>query len=211
VSLTDLAAQWGRVEQNLRRLVERARQQGLVFTQDDDFDGFYQRLNLEPGEHDLELYLPGHRSAQQKVYLQPGKTFRVRHAMEPLRPGDPEPVRPAGGPAPTAATTRRGPAPPNAPNPPGPPERRGAVEPRTSPARVNDYGTLALRVQPTDAEILIDGERWAGSQGDDRLEVQLSTGQHNLEVRKDGFRIYSTDVTIRGGETSTLNVGLRRQ
>jgi hypothetical protein len=41
--------------------------------------------------------------------------------------------------------------------------------------------------------------------------VQLSTGRHNLEVRKDGFRIYSTDVTIRGGETSTLNVALRRQ
>jgi hypothetical protein len=177
----------------------------------DDFDGFFQRLNLEPGEHDLELYLPGHRSAQQKVYLQPGKTFRVRHDMELLRPGDAEPVRPAGGPAPTAANTRRGPAPPNAP---APPDRRAPVEPReprTSPARVNDYGTLALRVQPEDAEVLIDGERWTGSQGDDRLEVQLSTGRHNLEIRKDGFRIYSTDVTIRGGETSTLNVALRRQ
>jgi len=177
----------------------------------DDFDGFFQRLNLEPGEHDLELYLPGHRSVQQKVYLQPGKTFRVRHDMESLRPGDAEPVRPAGGPAPTAATTRRGPPPPN---PSAAPERRAPVEPReprTAPARVNDYGTLALRVQPADAEVLIDGEKWAGSQGDDRLEVQLSTGQHNLEVRKDGFRIYSTDVTIRGGETSTLNVALRRQ
>jgi hypothetical protein len=76
---------------------------------------------------------------------------------------------------------------------------------------VNDYGTLALRVQPADAEILIDGERWAGSQGDDRLEVQLSTGSHNLEVRKSGYRIYSTDVTIRGGDTATLNVALRRE
>ena len=172
----------------------------------DNFDGFFQRLNLEPGEHDLELYLPGHRSVQQKVYLQPGKTFRVRLAMEALQPGDPEPVRPAAGRGPASATPpasgRRGPA---------PPERRGPIEPRTSPARVNDYGTLALRVQPGDAEVLIDGERWAGSQGDERLEVQLAAGTHNLEVRKEGYRIYSTDVTIRGGETSTLNVALRSQ
>jgi hypothetical protein len=172
----------------------------------DDFDGFFQRLNLEPGEHDLELYLPGHRSTQQKVYLQPGKTFRVRHAMEPLQPGDAEPVRPAGSTPPAQAGARRAPVPP-----PPDRDRRGPVEPRTSPARVNDYGTLALRVQPEDAEVLIDGERWAGSQGDQRLEVQLSTGAHNLEVRKDGYRIYSTDVTIRGGETSTLNVALRKQ
>jgi hypothetical protein len=172
----------------------------------DNFDGFFQRLTLEPGEHDLELYLPGHRSTQQKIYLQPGRTFRVRHTMEPLQPGDAEPVRPAGNPPAAQAGARRAPVPP-----PSDRDRRGPVDPRPSPARVNDYGTLALRVQPTDAEILIDGERWAGSQGDERLEVQLSTGSHNLEVRTDGYRIYSTDVTIRGGETSTLNVALRKQ
>ena len=54
----------------------------------DDFDGTFQRLHVEPGDHDLEVFLPGHRSYQQKVYLQPGKTFNVRHAMEPLGPGD---------------------------------------------------------------------------------------------------------------------------
>ena len=172
----------------------------------DNFDGFFQRLNLEPGEHDLELYLPGHRSTEQKVYLQPGKTFRVRHTMEPLQPGDAEPARPAGTTPPAQAGTRRAAVPP-----PPDRDRRGPIEPRPGPARVNDYGTLALRVQPSDAEVLIDGERWTGSQGDERLEVQLSVGSHNLEVRKDGYRIYSTDVTIRGGDTSTLNVALRRQ
>src|SRR5205085_662367 len=61
----------------------------------DDFDGFFQRLDLAPGEHDIELYLPGHRSVHQKVYLQPGRTFRVKYTMPPLQAGDPEPVRPA--------------------------------------------------------------------------------------------------------------------
>src|SRR5678816_2017038 len=34
----------------------------------DDFDGTFQRLHVGPGEHDLELFMPGHRSYQQKVY-----------------------------------------------------------------------------------------------------------------------------------------------
>ena len=37
----------------------------------DDFDGTFQRLHVEPGDHELELFMPGHRSYQQKVYLQP--------------------------------------------------------------------------------------------------------------------------------------------
>lgn len=65
----------------------------------DDFDGMFQRLHVEPGEHDLELYLPGHRSVRQKVYLQPQATFRVRHTMQPAAPGDPPDARPVGAPS----------------------------------------------------------------------------------------------------------------
>ena len=70
----------------------------------DDFDGFMQRLHVEPGEHTIQLYLTGHRSWEQKVYLQPGGTFRIRHTMEPLAPGDAPPARPAPA-RPTAAQT----------------------------------------------------------------------------------------------------------
>jgi hypothetical protein len=105
----------------------------------DDFDGFFQRLNIGPGEHDLELYLAGHRSAQQKVYLQPGRTFRVRHTMEALRQGDPEPVRPAAA-APTPAPPQPATAPQGRPSPPARPE------PPRSGAPITDYGTLSLRV-----------------------------------------------------------------
>ena len=56
----------------------------------DDFDGTFQRLRVEPGDHELEVFMPGHRSYQQRVYLQPGKTFNVRHEMEPLGPGEAE-------------------------------------------------------------------------------------------------------------------------
>jgi hypothetical protein len=81
----------------------------------DNFDGTFQRLHVQPGDHDLEVFLAGHRSYQQKVYLQPGKTFNVRHAMEPLGPGEAEPVRPAGRPKPTGPSSRSQRQPPIAP------------------------------------------------------------------------------------------------
>lgn len=177
----------------------------------DDFDGIFQHLDLEPGEHDLQLYLPGYRLQQQRIYLQPNSTFRVRYTMVPLGPGDAEPQRPAPAAAPTTA-----PAPPQGPVTRGPqrplPPRqpRPGPPPREAGTPATEYGTLALRVQPSDAEVLVDGEKWETS-GDERLLVQLAAGVHHVEARKDGYRIYATDVTVRPGETATLNVALSKQ
>ena len=154
----------------------------------DDFDGFLQRLRLPPGEHDLQLYLAGHRSVQQKIYLQPGATFRVRYNLESLAPGEPEPERPVAR---------------SAPSTPGAPVSRDL-------ASTSETGTLALRVQPNDAVVTIDGERWDGSRDAERLVVQLAPGVHRIEIRKEGYRPYSSDVTVRRGETEALNVALAR-
>ena len=72
------------------------------------------------------------------------------------------------------------------------------------------FGTVAVRVQPADAEVLIDGERWEATAGE-RVLVQLSTGQHRVEVRKSGYKPYSTTVNIRSGQTFTVNVSLSSQ
>jgi uncharacterized membrane protein len=64
-----------------------------------------------------------------------------------------------------------------------------------------------LRVQPGDASITIDGEAWEHS-GNERLIVQLGPGVHNVQIRKDGYRTYMTDIAIRPGETTTLNVAM---
>ncbi len=74
------------------------------------------------------------------------------------------------------------------------------------------YGSLALRVQPGAAAVRIDGERREGSVGEDeRMVVQLSTGRHLIQIEKEGYRRYTTEVTVRNGETSTLNVALTKQ
>ena len=182
----------------------------------DDFDGIFQSLNVEPGEHDIELYLPGHRSLQQKLYLQPGKTSRIRHTMQPIAPGDPQPIRPAGvraapqdAPPQSRGPVRRGPGPASR----NPRDRAPVGDPgdTATGSRDANYGGLSLRVQPGDASVLIDGERWEGPGNDERLVVQLAAGRHVIEIQKDGFRQYTTEVTVRTGETATLNVALTKQ
>lgn len=173
----------------------------------DDFDGMWQRLHLAPGEHELTLYLEGYRTFTQKVLFRPHTTLKITHVMEPLAPGE------ANEPKPTAAA-------PPAPSPRGPvpsrgrdrgydpPERRQPEDVR--PGAGQGFGELSLRVQPEDAVVIIDGERWDGPGGGSRLQVQLSEGSHRVEVTKAGHRPYSTTVEVRGGETVTLNISLPR-
>ena len=61
---------------------------------------------------------------------------------------------------------------------------------------------------PADAEVFIDGERWAGPATSDRLTIRLATGRHRVEVRKQGLATYTEDVLIRQAATLSLNVSL---
>lgn len=170
----------------------------------DDFDGLFQRLHLEPGEHEVELHLEGHRSMRQKIYLQPDATFRIRHTMAPLAAGDTPDPRPS---APSAPPERR-----DRYDASGRPERERRERPR--PAGRGErgaFGTLAVRVQPEGAEVFIDGESWDGPAGAERLVVEVPAGEHRVEVRKEGFAAYSSSVRVRGGETTALNVSLTRE
>jgi hypothetical protein len=184
----------------------------------DDFDGMFQRLNLEPGEHEVQLYLEGYRTVRQRVLFRRGATLKITAAMQPLGPGEtsdkpvPDPSRQAQSYARRGANRmqpEQGP-PPQGPPPEGPPSQGRGPVPVNPGDRDRDttFGTLALRVQPGDAEVLIDGERWDSPEGGSRLLVQLSEGSHRVEVRKQGFRTYSATVTVRRGETETLNVSL---
>jgi hypothetical protein len=161
----------------------------------DDFDGLFQRLNLEPGEHEVTLYLTGHRTVTQKILLQPSGTFRIRHTMEPLPAGAPPEPRPVATPAPPPSPGQGGP-------------RAAGPAPR---AGENAFGSIAIKVQPADAEVLIDGERWEGPASDEALVVQIAPGRYRIEVRKDGYRSYTTTIDVRAGETEPINVSLPRQ
>ena len=160
----------------------------------DNFDGNLQRLNVEAGEHELQLYLEGYRPFTQKVLFPRGGTLKVTHAMQPLGPGE------ASGPLPKPDESRRA-----RPSDSTAVERQG-LPPRGD--RPSDFGSLLLRVRPADADIMVDGELWTTPAGEDQFAIELSEGPHRIEVRKDGFQAYSTTVRVRRGDTVRLNVSL---
>lgn len=164
----------------------------------DDYDGVFQRLRLVPGPHEIVIHHPRHRTLRQSIYYNPGSTHTIRHTLEPLLPGEtPEPQ-----PLPRAL-----PAYPGMPGQPGaPPVADSGRAPEGTRA-----GTLALRVQPADATVLVDGEPWRGPQTQDRLVIQLAEGAHRVRVEKPGFQAFAVDVDVRAGETTSFNVSLLSQ
>ena len=165
----------------------------------DDFDGFSQRLRVTPGEHLIELYLDGHKPVSQTVRFTAGETYRIRHEMEPLPAGEAAPPRPT----PRALEG----------NPKGlPPQTPAAFDalgrPIAGGGNPPGSGTITIRVQPADAVVLVDGERWQSS--GDRLDIQVTAGAHRIDVQKDGYQPFSTSVQVRPGETSGLNISLTK-
>ena len=174
----------------------------------DDFDGTFQRLRLPPGGHELTLYHDGFKTVHQSLHLSAGSTFKVKYKMEPLALGEVSEGRPTPPPPPPSEEGQAGPAGPteSRPSPPPPPRRPTTPPSRSAPS---GYSTLAIRVQPVDAIVLIDGERWETSPGEDRLVVEVAEGTHRIEIRKEGFDAYSTEITTARGEVVPLNVSLR--
>jgi hypothetical protein len=182
----------------------------------DDFNGFFQRLRTTPGQHDITLYHDSYRSATQHVYLTPETTFKITYKMERLAAGEVAEARPLPPNPPPVAQNAPGqprgpfgrppgppryPPPPNAP-PPGPP---------APPPGQAGTGTMSIHVQPADADVVIDGQPWHLTPGQDRITVDAAEGRHNVQVERDGYVGYLTDVEVRRGETTPLDITLRRQ
>jgi hypothetical protein len=137
--------------------------------------------------------------------LSAGSSYKIKGVMEKLAPGDPNEPRPMPAPEPQPAQTGYQEPQPAAPRVNVPPAE-------TSPPLTSDsrFGQVAIRVQPADADVTIDGEPWRGPQGADRLVVHLPAGTHRVEIRKDGFDPFVTALEIRKGEVTALNVSLSR-
>jgi hypothetical protein len=58
VPISDLEQARARVEQNLRRLIDRCGRAETAFTEDDDFDSFFRLHGLTMGRVDFRVYLP---------------------------------------------------------------------------------------------------------------------------------------------------------
>jgi formylglycine-generating enzyme required for sulfatase activity len=67
-------------------------------------------------------------------------------------------------------------------------------------------GIVYLTVNPEDAELLVNGK----SRGAVRKELRLTTVEHRLEIRKEGYQSFQTKITPRPGFPKELRVTLTR-
>ncbi len=174
----------------------------------DDFDGTFQKLYLAPGEHVIELRLEGHRTFRQRILATPSHTQKIHHEMVPLGPGETDetepPEEPVGELPKESQEFRDRPASPPPPSTAPPP-------PTASVPRSNSlvrFGILTLRVQPAEAQVRIDGEVWGHLGGMEELSIHLPAGTHWIELLRDGQPAFSTEVEIRLGLTTPLNIKL---
>jgi len=163
----------------------------------DSFDGTFQRLYVEPGGREITVYHEQYRPFTEKLYVSPREGYKIQRAMEPLGPGEAAPSRPAPASAPASPRERE--------------ERMSRYPSRDRDyERSNRFGTLSIRVQPSDADVFVDGERWEFSGSRERLVIELSEGPHRVEIRREGLEPYETTVNIRAGEAASLNVSLTK-
>lgn len=190
----------------------------------DDFDGTFQRLHVPPGEHEVVVHLEGYRSLRQKLYLSANATRKIEATLEKLSPGEPqEPVPvPTAPPATVDAARDRGyppfagdprarRRPPAPPAPPPSPAPQAPVPPGPSTSTSSSRSAvLSIRVQPAGATVLIDGERWSGPADGERLIVQVPEGRRRIEVERDGYERFSTEIDVLASQTVPVNISLSR-
>lgn len=179
----------------------------------DDFDGTFQRLNLEPGQHEVVVWAQGYRSIRQKLHLEPGRNYRIAETMVQLPPGEATERRPEPPPEgerrsePFYGPGQDRPYPPYRPGREPVPDRPGRERPGGETRPAQESGELLMRIQPAGATVLIDGEEWQGPE-DARLTVRLSPGEHKVVVSAEGYQTFETRVWVTAGESVTLNVSL---
>jgi Acetyltransferase (GNAT) domain len=83
VPLTDIKAQWERVEQNLRRLVTRCGREGVTFTDDDDFESFFRMHEQTHTRKRIALYLSREQFERYFCRLHGQGLCRMFHARLP--------------------------------------------------------------------------------------------------------------------------------
>jgi hypothetical protein len=166
----------------------------------DDFNGVFQSLPLTPGGHTLVLHLEGYRTVRNNFYLSPGATFKLRATLARLPAGEKSelPELAPAVPAPPAGSYQ----------PPVTPAAKPLPPPAAPPVAAVGFGTLDIFVQPTSAEVTIDGQRWFTSD-EGHFMLQVPAGKHRVEISKSGYRKFTTEILVGDRETVPVNVSLK--
>jgi len=150
------------------------------------FDGNPSYLWVEEGVHELTFYKDGYQSVVREVSVQPGLSVNLRSRLEPGTSSRPEPP-----PEPAVAE---------------PPETGGAGE-----VAGDSPGRLIVAVAPNDAVLYLDGHFFGVANELQHVHAGLpvAAGEHSIEIIRPGYRALERVITVKPGESVSLEATLR--
>jgi len=160
-----------------------------------DLDGDPSYLWLKQGPHHLVIYEAGYRSFETDVDVH---TAMVRQLKVKLEKGESQPPVSAPAPARPGAEARREP----------PPSESSELRAETPPAPLEPGGDVALRVEPRDASVYIDGQPRGAARELRRL--RLSPGRHRVELERPGFQPLQKDFDVDADKSIELALSMEK-
>ncbi|HSP06193.1 MAG TPA: PEGA domain-containing protein [Acidobacteriota bacterium] len=197
----------------------------------DSFDGWWQRLNVERGDHRLVFRAPGFAPYVIDLRILPGTEYNVKYQMQPgedriaeqdMRPKNDD----RGGYVPrNRSDDRYRDRDPYSDRDEG--EDRGSDRDReydpqrpseryhlegNMPAQEDRSGKreMTLQVQPSDATIYIDGTYYGTSDGGN-AQVMLTDGPHKIEVVRPGYETFEKNIQVGENFTSSMTIMLQKK
>lgn len=193
-----------------------------VFVDDGEVGSTPMTAAILQGEHRLRVKLPGYKAWQQTLRVRAGETIDLPDIR--LQPADAlvQLITSPAGAGVTVNNEYRGQTPLEAALEPGRETLLRLFKPGYKPAArrltpaAGDERTLRIdlepelaavrvRAEPPDADLYVDGE----ARGKADQTLQLTTRAHHVEIRKDGYAPFSTDLTPRPGIDQQIRVNLK--
>ena len=200
----------------------------------DDFDGWWQRLEVEPGRHRLTFRAPGFAPYVVDVSVAPGRDVHIKYQMVPGQDQIAE-LEMRLPPEESEGRDRYKPRDPYRRSDPRKYDDRDRQYDRDEPndrdeqyeryrtdrdrynegQRQNESNrqSLVLLVEPSDATVYIDGNYYgtANDNGGGEIQVLLPEGVHRVEVVRPGYASASQDVNISRTGENRLTIKLLKK
>jgi hypothetical protein len=185
----------GVVETDVTPKKAEVRVDGALLGQARDYNGHFDYLWLEPGEHVLEFSKDGYMTLRRHLNVRRGMHVRI---VEQLTKGEGIDPRSSQSHAPPPRTETR--AASSLPPPSERPAQSGTLR----------RGLLRLDVEPLDAAVYLDGEFLARASELRRLHgaLPVADGVHVVEVVRPGYDSRTIEVEVVAGEPLRLEIVL---
>ncbi len=172
-----------------------------------DYNGTWDVLRVDPGEHVVTFSYPGYRTLRVRFDARPGRVYRFDEWLERGEGVEERTVA-----VEPEATTQ----PPAAPAPTAPPPAPGTAIESAPPAPVVGEalkrGLLRIDVTPGDAAVYLDGEFLARADELTRLHgaIPVAVGSHRVEAARPGYATQSIEVEVGPEGPAKVSLALEK-